>query len=63
MKIGRFNFRAKIEKDAREIGIVMGFYRFYNMRGMYIDISFFKVLMINIEYRGVETFGKQKQKL
>lgn len=50
IKLGRLTIKFNLETKSPEFGIVLGFYKFQNTRGMFLDISFYYVLMINFDW-------------
>lgn len=50
LKLGKLTVKANLENQCPEFGIVLGFYKYSNIRGMFLDISFYFVLMINFDW-------------
>lgn len=49
LKLGKLTLKTNLETKCPEFGVVLGFYKYSNIRGMFLDISFYFILMINFD--------------
>ena len=50
MTIGKFRIKCKLDKKAKELGIISGYYKFAGIKGVFVDIAFYYMIMLNFEY-------------
>ena len=50
MKIGKLRIKFNFDKKAKELGVISGYYNFVGVKGIFVDIAFYYMIMLNFEW-------------